>query len=90
MGGNGYEKACGSHCGICNGGSIGVLQTGSLTREYADAILFAGEIISVEEDYLLIEVNDSGNSNLSDGCTVEVSTKVTGADDCPDFSKGHY
>ena len=65
---------------------------------------FAGEIISVEEDYLLIEVNDSGNSNLSDGCTVEVSTKVTGADDCPvevstkvtgaddcpDFSKGHY
>lgn len=51
---------------------------------------FSGEIISAEEDYLLIEVNDTGNSNLPDGCTVEVSTKITGTDECPDFSVGEY
>lgn len=51
---------------------------------------FSGEIISSEEEYLLIEVNDTGNSNLPDGCTVEVSTKVTGSDECPDFTVGEY
>lgn len=51
---------------------------------------FSGEIISSEEEYLLIEVKDTGNSNLPDGCTVEVSTEVTGSDECPVFSVGEY
>lgn len=62
------------------------LQQGDTPMQY----FFAGEVISAEEDHLLIEVNDPGNSNLADACTVEVSTKVTGANDCPDFSIGEY
>ena len=62
------------------------IQQGDAPMQY----FFSGEIISVEEDYLLIEVNDTGNSNLPDGCTVEVSTKITGTDACPDFSVGEY
>ena len=61
-------------------------QQGDAPMQY----FFSGEIISAEEDYLLIEVNDTGNSNLPDGCTVEVSTKITGTDECPDFSVGEY
>lgn len=62
------------------------LQQGDTPMQY----FFSGEIISAEEDYLLIEVNDTGNSNLPDGCTVEVATKTTGSGKCPDFSVGEY
>lgn len=62
------------------------LQQGDAPMQY----FFSGEIISAEEDYLLIEVNDTGNSNLPDGCTVEVATKTTGSGECPDFSVGEY
>ena len=37
-------------------------QQGDAPMQY----FFSGEIISAEEDYLLIEVNDTGNSNLPD------------------------
>lgn len=62
------------------------LQQGDTPMQY----FFAGEIIATEEDHLLIEVNDPGNSNLPDGCTVEVATTVTGLVECPDFSVGEY
>lgn len=62
------------------------LQQGNTPMQY----FFAGEIISAEEDYLLIEVNDPGNSNLPDGCAVEVATMVTDSDECPNFSVGEY
>lgn len=51
---------------------------------------FSGEVTKVEDEYLLIEVNDIGNSNLSDGDSVEVSTDVVAADGCPEFTVGEY
>ena len=62
------------------------LQQGDAPMQY----FFSGEIILAEEDYLLIEVNDTGNSNLPDGCTVEVSTEIMGSNECPNFSVGEY
>ena len=46
---------------------------------------FSGEVIEAEDEYLLIEVNDTGNTNLSMNEKVEVS-----ADNCPDISVGAY
>lgn len=51
---------------------------------------FSGEIISADQDCLLIQVTDTGNSNLSDGCIVEVSARTTGQNVSPDFSPGEY
>lgn len=51
---------------------------------------FSGKVIEVTEEYLLIEVNDTGNTNLSDGTKVEVSTEVISADGCPDFVVDEY
>ena len=51
---------------------------------------FSGEIIEAEDEYLRIEVNDIGNSNLLEGDTVEVSTDVVAADGCPEFTVGEY
>ncbi len=51
---------------------------------------FSGEIVEAETDYLLIEVNDIGNTGLSEGTTVEVSTDVVAADGCPEFVIGEY
>lgn len=51
---------------------------------------FSGEIISADQDCLLIQVTDTGNSNLSDGCIVEVSARTTGQNVSPDFSLGEY
>ncbi len=62
------------------------LQQGDNNMQY----FFSGKIIEVEEEYLVIEINDTGNSYLSDGTTVEVSTNVVAADGCPNFSIGEY
>lgn len=51
---------------------------------------FSGEVIEAEDEYLRIEVNDIGNSNLLEGDTVEVSTDVVAADGCPEFTVGEY
>lgn len=51
---------------------------------------FSGKVIEVAEEYLLIEVNDTGNSNFSDGAKVEVSTEVVSADGCPEFVIDEY
>lgn len=37
-----------------------------------------------------MEVNYTGNSNLSDGTEVEVSTEVVSAGGCPLFAAGEY
>ena len=52
--------------------------------------VFSGEVIEAEEKYLRIEVNDAGNSSLSKGTVVEVSTDVVAADGCPEFMAGEY
>ncbi|WP_394266916.1 hypothetical protein [Anaerotignum sp.] len=51
---------------------------------------FSGEIVKVETEYLLIEVNDIGNTDLLDGTTMEVSTAVASANGCPNFTIGEY
>lgn len=51
---------------------------------------FSGKVIEVTKEYLLIEVNDGGNSNLSEGAKVEVSTVVVSADGCPAFVADEY
>lgn len=52
--------------------------------------VFSGEVIEAEEEYLRIEVNDAGNSSLSKGTVIEVSTDVVVADGCPEFMAGEY
>ena len=37
-----------------------------------------------------IKVNDIGNSSLSDGDSVEVSSEVVAAKGCPEFTVGEY
>ena len=51
---------------------------------------FSAKVIEVDEAYLLLEVFDKGNSNLSEGAKVEVSTDVISADGCPEFIVGEY
>lgn len=46
---------------------------------------FTAKVVEVDEEYLLLEVFDIGNTALSDGAIVEVSTKVVYADGCPKF-----
>lgn len=65
----------------------------SYNRQQGDSPMqyfFSGQIVTTEEEYLLIEVNDAGNSNLPDSCTVEVSKKVTRSDERSDFSVGDF
>lgn len=52
--------------------------------------VFSGEVIEAEEKYLRIEVHDAGNSSLSKGTVIEVSTDVVAADGCPEFMAGEY
>lgn len=52
--------------------------------------VFSGEVIESEEEYLRIEVHDAGNSSLSKGTVIEVSTDVVVADGCPEFMAGEY
>lgn len=52
--------------------------------------VFSGEVIEAEEEYLRIEVHDAGNSSLSNGTVIEVSTDVVAADGYPEFMAGEY
>ena len=51
---------------------------------------FSGKVMEAGEEYLLIEVNDIGNTNLSMDEKVEVSTDVVAADGCSDIAVGEY
>lgn len=51
---------------------------------------FTAKVIESHEEYLLLEVYDTGNSNLSDGDEIEVSTNVVAAKGCPNFSTGEF
>ena len=57
------------------------LQQGDNNMQY----FFTAKVVEVREEYLLLEVFDIGNTNLSDGATVEVSTEVVAAKGCPEF-----
>lgn len=47
---------------------------------------FTARVIEADEAYLLLEVFDIGNTNLSEGTEVEVSTDVVSAKGCPEFA----
>ena len=51
---------------------------------------FTAKVVESHEEYLLLEVYDIGNSNLSDGDEIEVSTNVVAAKGCPNFSTGEF
>ena len=51
---------------------------------------FGGKILEVDEEYLILEVFDIGNTNLSEGAKVEVSTDIVAAKGCPDFVVDEY
>lgn len=51
---------------------------------------FTAKVIENHEEYLLLEVFDTGNSNLSEGAAVEVSTDVVSADGCPELVADEY
>ena len=51
---------------------------------------FSAKVVEVYEAYLLLEVFDTGNSNLSEGAKIEVSTDTVSADGCPEFVVGEY
>ena len=55
------------------------LQQGDNNMQY----FFSAKVIEVDEAYLLLEVFDTGNSNLSKGAKIEVSTDTVSADGCP-------
>lgn len=57
------------------------LQQGDNNMQY----FFTAKVMEVNEEYLLLEVFDTGNTNLSEGTAVEVSTEVVAKKGCPAF-----
>lgn len=51
---------------------------------------FSANVIEVHEEYLVLEVFDTGNSNTSEGAIFEVSTDVVSAAGCPEFVVEEY
>ena len=51
---------------------------------------FGGKVIVVEDEYLILEIFDIGNTNLSEGAKVEVSTDVVATKGCPNFTVDEY
>ena len=71
---------------VCGLGLVGCGQKEDLKGgDYAMQYFFCAKVVEVHEEYLLLEVFDTGNTRLSEGATVEVSTDVTSADGCPEF-----
>lgn len=58
--------------------------------DYNTQYFFSGKVVTVDKAYLILEVFDTGNSNLSEGAKVEVSTDVVSVKGCPDFVVGEY
>ena len=59
-----------------------------LQQEPGVQYFFTARVIEAHEEYLLLEVFDTGNSNYSEGAKVEVSTDVVSAAGCPEFVAG--
>ena len=77
---------------ICVLGLVGCGQDDSLGHEeslrqgdYAMQFFFSAKVVEAHEEYLLLDVFDTGNTNISEGAIVEVSTDVASADGCPKF-----
>ena len=76
---------------VCVLGLVGCNQNGELQQgDNNMQYFFTAKVIEVDEEYLLLEVFDIGNTNMSDGATVEVSTEVVAAKGCPEFVVDEY
>ena len=51
---------------------------------------FIAKVVEVHKDYLLLNVSDAGNSNISKNTIVKVSTDVVAASGCPEFEPNEY
>ena len=60
------------------------LQQGDNNTQY----FFTATVIESHEEYLLLEVFDIGNTNLTEGTELEVSTEVVAKKGCPEFVVG--
>ena len=63
-------------------GGDGCLQQGG---DWNRQSFFTAKVIEAHEEYLLLEVFDTGNTDFSEGAKVEVSTDVESASGCPEF-----
>ena len=64
---------------------LGLIGCGRQEEDNNTQYFFTAKVIEVNEEYLVLEVFDTGNTNLSDGTLVEVSTEVVAARGCPEF-----
>ena len=69
---------------LFKGGDGGLQQGGDWNMQS----FFTAKVIEAHEEYLLLEVFDTGNTDFSEGAKVEVSTDVVAADGCPEFVAG--
>ncbi len=51
---------------------------------------FTAKVVEVHKDYLLLNVSNAGNSNISKNTIVKVSTDVVSAGSCPEFELNEY
>ena len=70
---------------VCVLGLVGCGQQEDLQQGDNVQYFFTAKVVEVQDGYLLLEVFDTGNTNLSEGVSVEVSTDVVSASGCPDF-----
>ncbi len=66
---------------LLKGGDGGLQQGGDWNKQS----FFTARVIEAHEEYLILEVFDTGNSHFSEGAKVEVSTDVEAAAGCPEF-----
>ena len=72
-------------------GLVGCGQKEELKQgDYAMTYFFRAKVAEVHEEYLLLEVFDTGNTNMSEGDTIEVSTDVASTDGCPEFAADEF
>ena len=72
---------------VCVLGLVGCNQLEELRQgDNNTQYFFTAKVIEVNEEYLVLEVFDTGNTNLSDGTLVNVSTEVIASRGCPEFS----
>lgn len=64
---------------------FGLVGCGPWEEDNNTQYFFTAKVIEVNEEYLVLEVFDAGNTNLSDGTLVEVSTEVVATRGCPEF-----
>lgn len=79
-----FALVCALYCSGC--GQTEDRKQGDYQMEY----FFGARVIEAHEEYLLLEVFDTGNTRLSESAAVEVSTDTASAYDCPKFAADEF